>query len=204
MHTHDPLRAGLPHLKDSAFAYRLLLFFVAVPLFILSPDVAFALDPLSSTICTVVGWFTGGMGRAIATLGIVVVGVGALLGKVSWQIALTVAVGISIMFSGAQVVDALVTLPQNAVGLCPVGSGPSAGALQEALCNLAQMANSDTGRAISTLSVILVGISALMGKISAGLGITTAVGIAAVTNGDVIAQQLGEALGVPFGGCSPG
>jgi type IV secretory pathway VirB2 component (pilin) len=39
------------------------------------------------------------MGRGLATLAICIVGVGALLGKVSWGMAITVAIGISIVFN---------------------------------------------------------------------------------------------------------
>jgi type IV secretory pathway VirB2 component (pilin) len=42
--------------------------------------------------------FTGSLGKAIATIGVLIVAVGAALGKVSWTMAVTVACGIAAMF----------------------------------------------------------------------------------------------------------
>ncbi len=43
--------------------------------------------------------FTGQLGKAIATIGVLIVGVGAALGRMSWTMAVTVACGISGMFA---------------------------------------------------------------------------------------------------------
>lgn len=72
----------------------------------LSADGAHA-GAIATTLCTVVSWFTGQIGRALATLAIIVVGVGATLGKVSWALAITVAVGISVMLGAPGIVFAL-------------------------------------------------------------------------------------------------
>lgn len=58
--------------------------------------------PMSYVICTVYNWLQGNLGRAVGTLGIISVGVAALLGKASWGMAITVACGIAILFSAGQ------------------------------------------------------------------------------------------------------
>jgi type IV secretory pathway VirB2 component (pilin) len=43
--------------------------------------------------------FVGSLGKAIGTIGVLIVAVGAALGRVSWTMAVTVACGIAAMFS---------------------------------------------------------------------------------------------------------
>lgn len=62
---------------------------------------------IASVLCVVVNWFVGPLGRALATLAIIMVGVGATLGKVSWGLAITVAVGISVMLGAPSLILAL-------------------------------------------------------------------------------------------------
>ncbi len=47
--------------------------------------------------------FAGQLGKAIATIGVLIVGVGAALGRMSWTMAVTVACGISGMFAARAV-----------------------------------------------------------------------------------------------------
>jgi type IV secretory pathway VirB2 component (pilin) len=48
------------------------------------------------------------IGRGIATIAVMVVGVGAVLGKVSWGQALIVAIGISLTFGAPIIVPQLI------------------------------------------------------------------------------------------------
>jgi type IV secretory pathway VirB2 component (pilin) len=63
--------------------------------------------PMGDVLCTVVIFFYGNLGRGLASLAIIVLGVGALLGKTSWGLALTVGVGISVMFGAEDIADLL-------------------------------------------------------------------------------------------------
>ncbi len=72
----------------------------------LVPDMAMAADPISAALCVVVSTITGGIGGAIATIAIIIIGIGALMGKVSWGMAIIVVLGVAIVFGAA----ALVTL----------------------------------------------------------------------------------------------
>ncbi len=56
------------------------------------------LSPIEKVLCTVLLIIIGDVGRGIATLAVMSMGIGAMLGKVTWGQALTVAAGIAIMF----------------------------------------------------------------------------------------------------------
>lgn len=83
--------------------------FLLCAIVISMPDMAMAAGgtKIAGTINKVVAWFTGPVGKAIATLAIIVVGIGALMGKLSWGMALIVAVGIIIVFGAADIVQEL-------------------------------------------------------------------------------------------------
>jgi len=64
-------------------------------------------NAIEQVFCNVVVLLTGTTGKAIATVAIIAVGVGALLGKVSWGMALIVALGVALVFGAASIVLAL-------------------------------------------------------------------------------------------------
>lgn len=83
---------------------------------VMLPDLAFAAaaaatpsgdTPMGNVLCTVKGWFTGNTGKGLATIAITVIGIGALLGKVSWGMAIIVGIGVAIVFGAAGIVDAM-------------------------------------------------------------------------------------------------
>jgi type IV secretory pathway VirB2 component (pilin) len=73
---------------------------LAAAVILLAPSMAHAANywtPMGFVLCQIAGFFYGNLGRGLSTLAIIVVGVGATLGKVSWGLAVTVAVGIAVM-----------------------------------------------------------------------------------------------------------
>lgn len=62
---------------------------------------------IGQILCNVVSWFTGRIGQGIATLAILVIGIGALMGKVSWGMAIIVGIGVGVIFGAPSIVDAL-------------------------------------------------------------------------------------------------
>lgn len=76
---------------------------------VLLPDLAHATNntPMGNVLCTVLGWFTGNTGKGLATIAVTVIGVGALLGKVSWGMAMIVGIGVAIVFGAAGIVSAM-------------------------------------------------------------------------------------------------
>jgi type IV secretion system protein VirB2 len=77
----------------------------------LAPDLASAAaapaagDGVSNALCAVITSIQGGIGLAIATIAIMVIGFGALMGKVSWGTAIIVLTGIGIIFGAASLVN---------------------------------------------------------------------------------------------------
>lgn len=49
--------------------------------------------------------FTGGLGRSLATVGVIACGIMALFGRLSWQWAGNIIIGIVLIFGGAAIVD---------------------------------------------------------------------------------------------------
>ena len=71
------------------------------------PETASAADVIGGVLCDVVAWFNGPIGKGIATLAIIIIGVGALMGKVSWGMAIIVGIGVAVVFGASDIVDAL-------------------------------------------------------------------------------------------------
>jgi len=72
------------------------------------PDLASAEnDPLSKPLCAISAWFSGGTGKAIATVAIIFLGIAAFFGKVTWGLALMFAVGIFAIFGAGDIVGAI-------------------------------------------------------------------------------------------------
>ncbi len=75
----------------------------------LAPDLALAQTQTRSGIdqalCNIYNAFTGTTGRVLASIAIIIVGIGALMGKVSWGMALIVAIGVALVFGAASIVN---------------------------------------------------------------------------------------------------
>ena len=61
-------------------------------------------DAISGVLCIVVKALTGPIGKAIATIAIVVLGIGLFMGKLSWPLALATALGIGMIFGANEIV----------------------------------------------------------------------------------------------------
>jgi type IV secretory pathway VirB2 component (pilin) len=62
-------------------------------------------DEISAVLCRVIGQLQGGIGRGIATIAIIVLGIGLFLGKLNWPVALATAIGIGVIFGAGTVVN---------------------------------------------------------------------------------------------------
>ncbi len=96
--------------KDLSTAWQICLMVMLSAAIIMMPDFAFASGvdtPMGKVLCTVVNWFTGNTGKGLATIAITVIGIGALLGKVSWGMAIIVGIGVAIVFGAAGIVNAM-------------------------------------------------------------------------------------------------
>src|ERR1700679_4129056 len=97
--------------KDLSLAWQVALMVMLTVVVVMMPDFAHAQvnTPMGAVLCTVTSWFTGNTGKGLATIAITVIGIGALLGKVSWGMAIIVGTGVAIVFGAAGIVGAMGT-----------------------------------------------------------------------------------------------
>lgn len=62
-------------------------------------------EPIAETLCLISKALQGPIGKTIATIAIVVLGVGLFLGKVSWPLAVATAIGIGLIFGSSEMVS---------------------------------------------------------------------------------------------------
>jgi type IV secretion system protein VirB2 len=94
--------------KNLSVAWQICLMVMLTVVVVAAPDFAFASQtPMGNVLCTVTSWFTGNTGKGLATIAITVIGIGALLGKVSWGMAIIVGIGVAIVFGAAGIVNAM-------------------------------------------------------------------------------------------------
>ena len=99
-----------PQTKDLSLAWQVCLMVMLSAVVVMMPDFAHATQvntPMGDVLCTVVLWFTGNTGKGLATIAITVIGIGALLGKVSWGMAIIVGIGVGVIFGAPSIVQAL-------------------------------------------------------------------------------------------------
>ncbi len=95
--------------KDLSVSWQICMMVMLSAIIITMPSMAFAASntPMGNVLCTVLAWFTGNTGKGLATMAVTVIGVGALLGKVSWGMAMIVGIGVAIVFGAAGIVNAM-------------------------------------------------------------------------------------------------
>ena len=71
---------------------------------------------IADAICTVVGWLQGSLGKAIASLSVIFLGIQAFFGKITWGTVVLYTVGIISIFSAGDIVEAFTGAP--AAGIC--------------------------------------------------------------------------------------
>lgn len=91
-----------------AFAFAV----VAVGVLALLPEVAMAAswDRVGQKV---LDFFTGGLARIIAILCVMGLGFAAMAGKLAWNWAIGIVIGIVLVFGGASIVDYLISAASN-------------------------------------------------------------------------------------------
>jgi type IV secretion system protein VirB2 len=117
--------------KDLSIAWQSCLMIMLCAVIAMMPDFALAQitprnTPMGNVLCSVAGWFTGNTGKGLATIAITVIGIGALLGKVSWGMAIIVGVGVAIVFGAAGIVSAMNAGAGDVNTTCTTGGGAGA------------------------------------------------------------------------------
>jgi len=102
---------------DLSTAWEITFVLMLATTLVAMPDMAFA-GALSSagqgansmagdTLCLAVNFFQGSAGKGLATIMTCALGVGAMMGKVSWGMAGMVALGVGIIFGAWSIVNTL-------------------------------------------------------------------------------------------------
>lgn len=97
----------MKHIFGNTSSWQICLMFVLTASVLMLPDLAFAQETIGKVLCDVVAWFSGPVGKGIATLAIIIIGVGALMGKVSWGMAIIVGIGVAVIFGAPAIVGEL-------------------------------------------------------------------------------------------------
>lgn len=77
---------------------------VALAFVAVMPELAMA-APWDSTATNVLEIFTGGLTRTLAIISVIACGIAAIAGKLSWDWAIKIIVGIVLIFGSAAIVD---------------------------------------------------------------------------------------------------
>jgi type IV secretory pathway VirB2 component (pilin) len=77
---------------------------LALASFLLTPGLAMA-TPWDGAAASVLAIFTGGLARTIAIIAVIACGIAAIAGKLSWDWAIKIIVGIVLIFGAAAIVD---------------------------------------------------------------------------------------------------
>jgi type IV secretion system protein VirB2 len=106
--------------KELSMAWQVCLMVMLTVAVIIVPEAAMAGTdtPMGEVLCKVKDWFTGNTGKGLATIAITIIGVGALLGKVSWGMAMIVGIGVAIIFGAVTIVSAMSTSNANTGAAC--------------------------------------------------------------------------------------
>ena len=87
------------------------LLFCLTAVLLLIPELSFSStttttdDGISTVLCLIVTKLTGPIGNAIGMIALVVLGISIFMGKLQWQLALSVALGITFIFSAGKIIN---------------------------------------------------------------------------------------------------
>lgn len=92
--------------RDKQTAIQLALLMIGLTLMIM-PELAFA-EPWNDTADKVVQIFTSGLARTLAIIAVIALGLAALAGRLSWDWAIKIIIGIVLIFGAATIVDYII------------------------------------------------------------------------------------------------
>lgn len=132
-------------------------------------------------------FISGGTGATIASVGVLIVGLAALFGKISLPQAITVALGVGLLFGAVNLIDIFWVNNQDCfAGLVQYLSGGP----EFLFCRFLDELHSSGGKFFATLAVIILGVLTLIGRVSWQLGATVVVGMTLVYGSDTFVELL--------------
>lgn len=94
----------VPSSQEKSKQAYLFMFAFALCSFLLMPEIALA-APWDSAAQKVLDIFTGGLTRTLAIIAVIACGIAAMAGKLSWEWAIKIIIGIVLIFGAAAIVD---------------------------------------------------------------------------------------------------
>ena len=79
-----------------------------IALFFMAPELAMA-EPWDSAAQKVLDIFTGGLARTLAIIAVIACGIAAIAGKLSWDWAIKIIIGLVFIFGAAAIVDYIIS-----------------------------------------------------------------------------------------------
>ena len=79
-----------------------------IVLFFMAPELAMA-EPWDAAAQKVMDIFTGGLARTLAIIAVITCGIAAIAGKLSWDWAIKIIIGIVLIFGAAAIVDYIIS-----------------------------------------------------------------------------------------------
>ena len=152
-------------------------------------------DQFATMLGCIVSLFVGPVGKTLATLSLVLMGIFATYGRISWHQAMLVAVGIATIFGSAAIVQSL-GVPVDGgnsvdiTSLCGAGLS-SVVSVDMIFCNLMGWFKGSIGKGIATIGMLVIGFGALFGKVSWGIAMVFAVGIGLIFGSESVIVALG-------------
>jgi type IV secretory pathway VirB2 component (pilin) len=118
------------HPDTDKYSFQILKY-AAILSLVCFPANVYAQDAIGQAMCNVVMFMVGTTGKAICTVNIIALGVGALLGKLTWSRTMSCIVGVGLIFGAVGVVSDLSYNNSNSLfsssGQGGAGSGGSGG-----------------------------------------------------------------------------
>jgi type IV secretory pathway VirB2 component (pilin) len=171
-----------------------LLLFVVAAVWLLIPQLAYATDPaggpnsVAEVLCTIASWLYGLIGRMIAALAIIAMGLACMFGRVQISSVMTVAAGIAVMM-GAPVLVQNLGLNVSCAGFTTVVDAINSPILHILGCVVAWF-HGPVGKGVATLTIIAIGLMAQVGRISYHNAIVMVIGIACVFGASTLVRNL--------------
>ncbi|MFP3120600.1 hypothetical protein GCO76_03820 [Rickettsia sp. R2] len=101
-----PIRKLNEELIDYNLSLRILFTILGVAIIMVAFDsLGSADDPVGNALCKLIKVFRGNTAKGIAVVGIIVLGIQTLRGKLQWEVALVVVTAIIILFKAPDIVN---------------------------------------------------------------------------------------------------
>ena len=93
--------------KSTSNFFTLCFFFTLVMIALMDASHAATYTQIEITLCKMLSLLTGTIGKGVAAFAIMFVGISLFMGKVSWGLAISTALGIGAIFGAAGIVSTL-------------------------------------------------------------------------------------------------